>query len=59
MRETIVILHTVWSAEPQSTEGMGQKVDLTDSAFQGLPLTEPTSQAQVTTTDRSKLIKNL
>lgn len=59
MRETIVILHTFWSAKPQSTEGMGQKGDLIDSAFQELPLTAPTSKTQITTTYRSKPIKNL
>lgn len=59
MRETIVILHTFWLAKPEPTEGMGQKVGLTDSAFQGLPPTVPTSKAQITTTNRSKLIKNL
>lgn len=59
MRETFVILHAFWSAKPQSTEGLGQKVGLIDSAFRGLPLTVPTSKTQITTTYRSKLIKNL
>lgn len=46
------------SRESWDSEGVGKKVDLTDSELQGLPMKVRTPKIKVTTTHRSSWLKN-